>query len=267
MQTNNYKIIRQIEEKQFKPNDLHLKILIANRHLIFIVKEKTKLIKLIEISLEQPESIEIEKVLDSLILMYDLKLELNSVEVFILTNYFINLPTILSTKGGNETLLKFTTDLPDGFIVKEDKVLDISVCYGISFGLKNYIERTFHNAKIRSQASVFIDCFLNHSQFSKTNFLINFVGKQMEVAIKKDNKLQLYNLFTYNSNEDALYFILFLVEQFQLNVIQSKFTIIGQLETQDDLILSLKKYIKYLNYGVAPTPPQIPNHFYFTQLI
>ncbi|MFN7911176.1 MAG: DUF3822 family protein [Bacteroidota bacterium] len=267
MLTTNYKIIRQLEEKQDKVSELHLKVLIANRHTIIVLKNKERVIKLIELFIEQHETMEMEKHLEIIFSSYDLKSDFKHVDFLILTNYFINLPSILSTKEGNETLLKFTTELPNGYVVRDDRVLDLSVCYGITIGLKNYIERTFHNAKISSQASVFIDCFLNHTQFSKTNFLINFIGKQMEVAIKKDNKLQLYNLFTYNSNEDALYYILFLVEQFQLSVIQSKFTIIGQLETQDELILSLKKYIKHLNFGVTQTPAQIPNHFYFTQLI
>ncbi len=267
MLTSNYKIIRQLEEKQNKAGDLHLKVLIANSHIIIVLKNKEQVIKLIELSIEQPETMEMEKHLDVILSSFDLKRDFKNVDIYILTNYFMNLPSILSTKEGNETLLKFTTELPDGYVVREDRVLDLSVCYGITLGLKNYIERTFHNSKISSQASVFIDCFLNNTQFSKINFLINFIGKQMEVAIKKDNKLHLYNLFTYNSNEDALYFILFLIEQFQLNVMQSKFTIIGQLETQDELIVNFKKYVKHLNYGVVETPPQIPNHFYFTQLI
>lgn len=263
----NYKVIRQVEEKQFSKSDLQINILISNYYLIVVIKNKEGIVRLLDISFEQQVSIDLEKHLEAIVSKYDLKMDYKTANVFILTNYFINLPTILSSKEGNKDLLKFTTNLPEGYNVREDNIIDLSICYGISLGLRNYLERTFHNVNIASQASAFINCLLHQTQFSKTTLLINFIGKQMEVGIKKDNKLQLYNLFNYSSTEDALYYILFLSEQFQLNVMQSRFSIIGQMDANDDLIIKLKKYVKHLNFGVLTTPAQIPNHFYFTQLI
>ncbi len=37
------------------------------------------------------------------------------------------------------------------------------------------------------------------------------MSSQMEVVLKIENKLQLYNVFNFSDDEDALYYILFII--------------------------------------------------------
>jgi hypothetical protein len=68
----------------------------------------------------------------------------------------------------------------------------------------------------------------------------------IEIAAKSNNNLLFYNVFSFENNEDVLYYLLFMMEQFSLNPLSTRLLIGGQVQTNDSLIISIKKYIKHV---------------------
>ncbi len=62
----------------------------------------------------------------------------------------------------------------------------------------------------------------------------------IELAAKEKNELVFYNVFNFENNEDILYYLLFMMEQIQLNPLQVKLSVAGQRAVSDDLIKSIK---------------------------
>ena len=95
----------------------------------------------------------------------------------------------------------------------------------------------------------------------------------IEITIKQKNNLQFYNAFNYQTTEDIIYYLLFTLEQLQLNPLTVKIAIAGQTDSNSELIISLKKYIKHINFTANNTATYFknelidtPTHFYFTVL-
>ena len=102
---------------------------------------------------------------------------------------------------------------------------------------------------------------------------LNVHEQQIELLIKKDKKLLLYNVFNTKSDEDVLYYLLFSIEQFNLNPLTLKLAFSGNRSTGDELFKAIKKYLKYADVVVSDKIIKrkdvfetLPHHYYFSLL-
>ena len=72
---------------------------------------------------------------------------------------------------------------------------------------------------------------------------------------------------------DVLYYIMFSIEQFELNPLTLKLFISANRKTDDGLFTALKKYIKHVDFTVSDKLivrkeafEQLPHHYYFSML-
>jgi hypothetical protein len=92
------------------------------------------------------------------------------------------------------------------------------------------------------------------------------------VVVKQEQKLVLANQFSIKTQEDVLYYVLFILEQYQLNPLTATITIVGNLDSNSSLISSLKKYIKNIRLGLGhksinwTSVTGTPQHFNYTLL-
>lgn len=114
--------------------------------------------------------------------------------------------------------------------------------------------------------------FGQHSLIGSDLFL-NILDGFIEIGIKENNKFLFYNVFNFDTNEDILYYLLFTMEQFNLNPLLVKLTVACHLPVTDELINNIKKYIKNLNFCIADKEihlneeiSKLPQHYYFTLL-
>ena len=77
--------------------------------------------------------------------------------------------------------------------------------------------------------------FLYQNMVIRLLLVVN--NKVIEIAAKEKNDLLFYNVFNYDTNEDILYYLLFMMEQFNLSPLLVKLSICGEMQTQDPLIL------------------------------
>jgi len=88
--------------------------------------------------------------------------------------------------------------------------------------------------------------------------------------LKQDHKLILANQFSIKTQEDVLYYVLFILEQYTLNPLTVNITLVGNIESTSTLITSLKKYIKNIRLGIGHKSTNwesisgSPQHFNYT---
>lgn len=199
-----------------------------------------------------------------------LKHRFNHVSVQVLNRLFTLVPQAYSDPN-LKGLLEFNTGIKDIKTVQTNLVNNsVYFTYTYDLELLAFIEKTFSAAKIDHVGAGSIDLFLNLPYFKNSDVFLNFHQSCIELIIKTKNDLLFYNIFKYDTNEDVLYFLLFTIEQFQLNKETLRLQIAGNKKTNDELFDLIKKYIRHVNFvsskALDKPVDELPNHFYFSIL-
>lgn len=113
---------------------------------------------------------------------------------------------------------------------------------------------------------------LQSDELVKEQIILSIRSNYIEIVVKHEHKLLLTNQYSVKTQEDVLYYILFILEQYQLNPLFVRLTVTGNIEANSSLINSLKKYIKnvqlalgnkHLNWSSISGAPQ---HYNYTLL-
>lgn len=195
------------------------------------------------------------------------------VNIAFLNHDFNLVPEAFAPENSLKPMLNFTTGISPTKGSSAHQIKGVKFSYAVDIDLLNYFEKTFVNATTRHAGAVGLSLLFSQHSLVGANVFINIHDNHLELAIKENDGLQFYNVFNYTSNEDILYYLLFTMEQFGLNPLQLKLSVAGQLPVSDDLIKSLKKYIKHVSFCVHDPSVklsgellQMPQHYYFTLL-
>jgi len=108
----------------------------------------------------------------------------------------------------------------------------------------------------------------NLSRHSLLN--VNIQPGFIDIIVTEGKKLLLCNSFEYKSPEDALYYILFVCEQLNLEPQEIQTAVFGEIENQSAVYHLLQKYLKNIYTGEPPSSlkftygfEKLPSHFYF----
>jgi hypothetical protein len=126
---------------------------------------------------------------------------------------------------------------------------------------------------VRHLGAVNISLFFSQHSLKNANLYLNVGDGYIELAAKDRGELLFYNVFTFENNEDILYYVLFMMEQFHLNPLHVRLSVAAQRAATDELIQTLKRYIRQVDFCVRDTSvklsetlPSFPDHYYFTLL-
>jgi len=197
----------------------------------------------------------------------------DKVLVAFLNQDFNLVPQSFTLEDNVKPLLKFTTGLKDIKTAISHEIKGLKFCYTIEPGLLNYIEKTFVNASVRHTGAVNIHLLFSQHSLSDKDTLICIHDGFIELLLKNNDAVQFYNVFHYQNDEDVLYYLLFTMEQFNINPLFVKIAIAGQRKVTDPLLKNLKKYIKHISFCVHDREvslqgelEKLPKHYYFTLL-
>lgn len=199
--------------------------------------------------------------------------QFKSITISVLNNDFTLMPEAFLVESNSKNFLEFSSgekDLKNAFTYKFN---DINLCYTIERELFSFLEKSFKNATIRHAGGVCINLLFSNYSLKNCNLFLNFNEGVFELAAKDNNKLIYYNSFHYETNEDVLYYLLFMMEQYELNPLTCKLVIAGQMAVDGDLLKAIKKYIKHVTLAVSDKSfvnslgsIKQPNHYFFSLL-
>jgi len=195
------------------------------------------------------------------------------VNVCFLNTEFTLIPEAFAKSEDVKPLLKFVTGTEHIKRSLHHNLKEISFSYTIEQELISYFEKTFPNISVRHLGAVSIDLFFSQHSLKNANLYLNIADGYIEIAAKQKNDLLFYNVFNFENNEDILYYLLFTMEQFQLNPLHVRLSLAAQRDASDELVKSLKKYIKQVDFCVTDASinlngelSSLPKHYYFTLL-
>jgi len=188
-------------------------------------------------------------------------------------NHFTLVPASFYNSEKAKEMLEFNVGSTEGESSFTNDVNDIKLIFSVPTEIKNSLDKTFPNHSFKHIGYSSMKLFFTHFQLKNADVFLNIHQGQTEVLIKKDKKPVLYNMFKTANDEDVLYYLLFSVEQFDLNPAELKLFVSANKPVTDNLFTAIKKYVRHVDFTVSDKLivrkeafEQIPHHYYFSVL-
>ena len=192
-------------------------------------------------------------------------------------NYFSEQFTLCPNHFYDETLKKDFLQFNCGsvgtkIILTNDISSNINLIYSIPETLKSLFDQLFPNHQLKHSICVLAQLAINSNEFKNDSILLHINESHIEFIVKQEQQLVLANQFSIKTEQDVLYYLLFLIEQYQLNPLAINVCVSGNLTSDSELYLLLKKYIKNLRLAsghknlIYTDINGAPQHFNYTLL-
>ena len=189
------------------------------------------------------------------------------------TPQFTLCPVSFYNPDHNRSLLEFNVgSVPNELVLSDDISTEVKLIFAIDDNLKSTLDQLFPNHQLKHTLTTLSKLMLQSEELIKEHILLNVHSNYIEVVVKQDHKLVLANQFSVKTQEDVLYYVLFILEQYHLNPLTANITITGNLDANSNLITSLKKYVKHIRLALGYKSMDwshingAPQHFNYTLL-
>ena len=99
--------------------------------------------------------------------------------------------------------------------------------------INNYLFQNFGSFEYQHHSSILIKKLLAYSKDNTDRlFFVQVFKNNINIVITENNQLILYNHFDYSSNEDFLYYILFVAEQLEMDPNEFQLLFIGDIDKE-----------------------------------
>lgn len=126
----------------------------------------------------------------------------------------------------------------------EVPTLDTHIVYALPDVLKHRLEGQLKNVSFLHYTAPLLEEFsLQKSNGNELHLNIN--SECFDILFSKDGKLQLLNSFTYHNVEDFIYYLLYVMEQLEINRDHIELKVFGEIEEHSALYDIIFKYIRH----------------------
>ncbi len=159
-------------------------------------------------------------------------------------------PSALFEEANLTDYIKYNAKIFKSDFVTYDSISnqDIMLVYVPFVNINNFIFDRFGSFEYKHSSTILIEKILHLKKNIKdTTLYVNVESSIIDIIIVKSNSLLFYNRFQYKTKEDFIYFILFTIEQLDLNPEKLKCEFFGSINSTDELYLIAFKYIRNIS--------------------
>ncbi len=175
-------------------------------------------------------------------------------------NMFSLVPKPLFNKEELPNYLKFNAKIMANDLIAYDEIpnQEIINVYIPYTNINNYIFELFGAFEYKHSGTVLINTLLNQNRTTSAPVCyVQVSEREMEMMVISDKKLLFYNQFEYGNKEDFLYYLLFSLEQLQMDLEEVNLKLFGSIEEGDAIYDLCYQYIKNVSVFV-PSNPSFP---------
>jgi len=155
--------------------------------------------------------------------------------------------------------LKFNTKVLATDVLSFDEVEnhDLVNVYVPYMNINNYIYELFGEFTYMHNGTVLLQSLMNNqTQNPETICYVHVNKSQLDITVLNQRKLLLYNSFSYTTKEDFVYYLLFVLEQLELDPKKAIVKLFGTIEEDDAIFQLCYTYIQHITI-FAPSSPQL----------
>ena len=146
------------------------------------------------------------------------------------------------------------TDVLSYDIVENHELVNVYVPY---MNINNYIYELFGEFTYMHNGTVLLQSLMNNQTQNNETICYVYVNKnQLDITVLDQRKLLLYNSFLYDTKEDFAYYLLFVLEQLELDPKTAVVKLFGSIEEDDPIFQLCFSFIKNISI-FAPSSPQL----------
>lgn len=148
--------------------------------------------------------------------------------------------------------LKFNSKiLISDFLANEELTINESINVYVPYmNINNFIYDQYGPFTYKHVSTILIEQILHLEKNSPVpKIYVNVSKNHFQIIVVDQSKLILYNTFEFNSQEDFIYYILFALEQLNLNPETVNLVFLGDVSEEDDLFEITYKYIRNISFG------------------
>lgn len=175
-----------------------------------------------------------------------------SITVIHVNDWSTLVPKPLFKEDALADYLKFNTKiLKTDFITFDNISQNDSVNVYVPFtNVNNYIFDQFGSFTYKHFSTILIEQLLTFEKHSNTSKVyVNVSEFNFEIIAFNSGELLLYNTFEYLTKEDFIYYLLFTLEQLQLNPETIELLFLGEIEEDDALYNIAYTYVRHVSFG------------------
>ena len=182
-----------------------------------------------------------------------------TVRIAIKSQQFTLLPATLFDVNAREEYLQLNAELDTASELVHDYAhprLELINVFTVPSKLQAWAEAHFETAELEfvHQTSSLMEGFLHAAERSARPQLYVYVDKNyVTLVVLHDSRLEFCNSFYFSSQEDFIYFILFVLQEKKMNPDQDQVHVWGELMVHSELFEVLRKYIRNVQFGKRPT--------------
>jgi len=200
-----------------------------------------------------------------------------SVRVIVENNRSTLIPSALFEESEKETFLNFSMEPEVKEKVLFDRLsrLEIVNVYGVNDTLHDQIFGFFPEAMVCHVASLLIESiWMNFKNLITDKRIFIFVREEAFNMLIFDKKQLVYsNAFHFRAPEDFVYFVIFVMEQLNLNPEEVPVTLLGNIETKTPHFELIFKYIRNIDFALRSESTHysyvfddVPGHLFYPLL-
>ena len=178
--------------------------------------------------------------------------EFKQVQVMVGSQPSTLVPTVLFDEDNQADYIDFMTSKSSDSKVLTDHLnsIDSKNIYNLPSELVQKLNDYFPNAKLIHASTNFIESIISkHKNEEGIMSFVNINSSTFDLIVSEGKKLHYNNSFDYTSDEELLYYLLFVFEQLKLNPESCSLTIFGNLNSKSDLFGLIRKYIRNVDWG------------------
>jgi hypothetical protein len=165
-------------------------------------------------------------------------------------------PSALFNEEMQASFLTLNYTLPEGSNIYSAYIKNLSahLVYADDIGIYKLLKAKFPDSAIYHSAVGWLEYLSLISKNDETNnMFIDIEYNKIDIAYFSKGALQLYNSFPCNTDEDRLYYTLFVSEQLKANPNKENYFVSGLVSKESETINLFNKYLKNLKLNEAPS--------------
>ncbi len=197
---------------------------------------------------------EVQRELKELLTEFEVEeLKIEDTVVIHRNNLFSLVPKALFDPDELANYLKLNAKILANDVIEYDEIEnhDLVNVYVPYMNINNYIFDLFGEFEFVHNGTVLLQSLLKSSgNITEPVCYVHVGQQQMDLVVLGRKKLLLYNSFQYRTKEDFIYYILFTLEQLDLDPESISLRLFGQIEEEDELYGISYEFIRHISIFV-----------------
>jgi len=204
-------------------------------------------------------------------------LNYKKIKIYFENEFSALIPASLYNENDKGLYANFNYTIPEGHFCKSDyiKSMDAYLVYTIPEKLLKKFQQLFSDFDIFSSSANIIESLILQykNAGSDKKMFVNVRTTFIDIIVLEKNKVQFFNSFQYHTPDDFIYFIIFVIEQLNLNPETINLIFSGMINKNSSLFENVYQYVRNLSFQKIPSVhkysyifSELPAHYYYSLL-